>query len=97
MPLLLTNSASKLFGMATAGYYSSSDESCLFGAEYLKKVMIQIALNQQRMIIPTTIVTVPTHYGIYMSPVNKRMSHGVMQVHNLAHMYCNIHAMHFKM
>ena len=58
MPLLLTNSASKLFGMATAGYYSSSDESCLFGAEYLKKVMIQIALNQQRMIIPTTIVTI---------------------------------------
>ena len=57
MPLLLTNSASKLFGMATA-YCSSSDESCLFGAEYLKKVMIQIALNQQRMIIPTTIVTI---------------------------------------
>ena len=35
MPLLLTNSASKLFGMATA-YCSSSDESCLFGAEYQK-------------------------------------------------------------
>ena len=72
MPLLLTNSASKFFRMATA-YCSSSDESCLFGAEYQKS--------------DDSNCTHPLRYlHVYIS-VNKRMPHGVMQVHNFAYIH----------